>query len=127
MASLNQSDIEKLLSETSTGNSPFEEMFLGSAYSGNISQISMMLDGGSSIDTIHHATGMSALHIAVGRNNLELTKLLVERGASFFADKQGRWPSSIAALCEVSEELCDYVAESEAKAEGGTEAFKRSP
>ena len=41
------------------------------------------------------ATGMNALHIAVGRDNLELTRLLVEAGIEFIPDKEGRMPSSL--------------------------------
>ena len=61
-------------------------------------------------------TGLTALHIAVGQNNLEMAKVLVEAGAKFQADLLGRWPSTIAAECEVSEELCDFIVEAEEKA-----------
>ena len=63
-------------------------------------------------------TGLTALHIAVGRDHLELAHSLVERGAAFLPDKQGRMPTTIAAECEVSDEMCDFIAEAEAKAEG---------
>jgi hypothetical protein len=36
-------------------------------------------------------TGMNALHIAVGRNNLLMTQTLVEAGAKFIADAHGRF------------------------------------
>ena len=65
------------------------------------------------ISEIDPMTGLTALHIAIGRNDLSLTKLLVEAGAAFSPDKQGRWPSTIAALMEVDDELLDYVAEME--------------
>ena len=71
------------------------------------------------LNTIDEPTGMNALHIAVGRNNLEVVKLLVEAGIKFIPDKEGRMPSLIAALCEVSEELSDYIAEAEEKALSG--------
>jgi uncharacterized protein len=61
-------------------------------------------------------TGLTALHIAVGQNDLEMAKILVEAGAKFQADLHGRWPSTIAAECEVSEELCDFIVEAEEKA-----------
>lgn len=63
-------------------------------------------------------TGMTALHVAVGRNNLAMTKMLVEAGAKFIPDAQGRMPSVIAAEMEVDEELQDYIVEAEAKAAG---------
>jgi len=62
-------------------------------------------------------TGMSQLHIAVGLNQLDRVRALVEAGARFFPDQHGRMPSVIAALCETSEEMQDYVAEQERKAE----------
>ncbi len=66
------------------------------------------------LSTIEPVTGMNALHIAIGTNNLPMVKLLVEAGIPFIPDGQGRMPSLIAALCEVDEELQDYVLEQEA-------------
>ena len=61
-------------------------------------------------------TGMNALHIAVGLNHLEMTKLLVEAGIAFIPDNEGRMPSLIAALCNVSDELSDYIIAAEERA-----------
>jgi hypothetical protein len=61
-------------------------------------------------------TGLRALHIAIGRNNLEMTKLLTVSGARYVPDGMGRMPSTIAELCEVDDELLDYVLEKEAEA-----------
>lgn len=68
------------------------------------------------INTRHPVTGMTALHLAVGRDNLAMTKLLVEAGAKFIPDNEGRMPSVIAAEMEVSDELADYIVEAEANA-----------
>ncbi len=46
---------------------------------------------------------------------------LVSRGASFVPDKQGRMPTTIAAECEASERLCDFIVEAEAAAEARDE------
>jgi uncharacterized protein len=67
------------------------------------------------LHTVHPDTGLTALHIAVGRNSLLMTKILVEAGAKFIADAHGRFPSVIAAEMEVSEELADYIVEAEAR------------
>jgi ankyrin repeat protein len=91
---------------------------LEDAYLGNIESVKAALEQGVSLDIADKVTGMTALHLAVGRNHLDLVRLLVERGASFVPDKQGRMPTTIAAECEVSEELCDFIAEAEARAEG---------
>ncbi len=61
--------------------------------------------------------GMSALHIAVGEGDLQRVRRLIEAGAKFFPDNEGRWPSTIAALMKVDDELLDYIAEAEEKAE----------
>ena len=63
---------------------------------------------------LHHR--ISAPHIAVDRNNLEIARLLVEAGIKFIPDNEGRMPSLIAALCEASEELSDTIAGAEEKA-----------
>lgn len=90
---------------------------LEGAFEGNIRKVTNALEWGAPIDTADAITGMTALHLAVGRDHLDLTRFLVERGASFVPDKQGRTPTTIAAECEVSEELCDFIAEAEAVAE----------
>ena len=45
-----------------------------------------------------------------------MTQMLVEAGAAFVPDAQGRMPSVIAAEMEVSEELADYIYEAESRA-----------
>ncbi len=95
-----------------------ETYLLDFAYDDLRDRIEALLAAPISIDATDERTGMAALHIAVGRNHLELARLLVEHGASFFPDKRGRMPTTIAAECEVSEDLCDFIAEAEARAEG---------
>jgi ankyrin repeat protein len=97
----------------------FGEALLGRAYNNELNEVQRLLEyHRAPIDFIDPRTGLSALHIAVGRNHLALAKYLVERGASFLPDNQGRMPTTIAAECEVSDEMCDFIAEAEAKAEG---------
>lgn len=89
---------------------------VGPAYYGDTDALEKRLAGGIDVNTIDQATGLSALHVAVGTNNFELTKKLVEEHkAAFFADAFGRWPSLIAAECAVSDELADYITEQEAR------------
>ena len=95
-----------------------KSLLLESAYNGDIEVVDKLLKLGVSLDAADKVTGMTALHLAVGRDHLDLARFLVERGASFVLDKQGRMPTIIAAECEVSEELCDFIAEAEARAEG---------
>jgi hypothetical protein len=68
------------------------------------------------LNEVDPITGMNALHIAVGRNNLEMTRLLVEAGIKFIPDNEGRMPSLIAAICDVDDDLSDYILEAEQKA-----------
>lgn len=59
-------------------------------------------------------TGLDLLHIAVGTNNLELTRFLVDEvHVPFKPDARGRWPTVVAAECGVSVELNDYIVEKE--------------
>jgi uncharacterized protein len=95
-----------------------QSLLLKSAYNGDIEVVDKLLKIGVSLDAADKVTGMTALHLAVGRDHLALARFLVERGASFVLDKQDRMPTIIAAECEVSEELCDFIAEAEARAEG---------
>lgn len=95
-----------------------ENALLESAYDGDVSKVEALLDYGVPLETADEITGMTALHWAVGCNHLDLARFLVKRGALFLPDKQGRMPTTIAAECEVSEELCDFIAEAEARAEG---------
>jgi hypothetical protein len=95
--------------------------FLEYAWTGDMARMRTVLDDPYSrslfLDTVDEMTGMNALHIAVGRNNLDMAKLLIESGIKIIPDGEGRMPSLIAALLETSEEMQDYIAEQERKAE----------
>lgn len=105
---------------SSTERVDFE--LLEAAYNGNDAQARAALQRGADIAARHKETGLSALHIAVGTNNLALTKILVEEWkAPFEPDGFGRMPTVVAADCSVGGELCDYIAEKEAAALASTE------
>ena len=97
--------------------SPFLEL----AWTGDIAKMRTILDDPYSrnlfIDNVDDMTGLNALHLAVGRNNLDMAKLLIEAGIKIIPDGEGRMPSLIAALLETSEEMQDYIADQERKAE----------
>jgi hypothetical protein len=60
---------------------------------------------------------LADLHLAIAMNDLASVRHLVDvAGASFKPDRFGRLPSVIAAQCNVSEELSDYILEKEAAA-----------
>lgn len=89
---------------------------LQAAFDGNLTRASEALARGASIDTTFEDTGLTALHIAVGTQNLRMVRMLVEHHAAPFGpDARGRWPSLLAATCKASDELCDYVLEAEAE------------
>jgi hypothetical protein len=101
----------------STDKVDFE--LLTAAYNGHDAEVRAALERGADIAAQHKETGLSALHIAVGTNNLPLVKLLVEEWkAPFAVDGFGRMPTAVAAECCASEELCDYIVEKEAQALG---------
>ena len=94
--------------------------FLEAVWLGNIGVVEASLGHGAVsqqfLEEVDPLTGMNCLHLAVGRNNLEMTKALVTGGAAFVPDREGRMPSVIAAEMEVSEELADYIYEAESRA-----------
>lgn len=93
-----------------------EDDMLACAYRGENDKVEAALAGGADIDMVDAPTGLCALHIAVGTNNLKLTRALVEKyRAGFFPDQAGRWPSLIAVECDVDENLADYITEAEAR------------
>lgn len=81
--------------------------------------IKAMTEGGDhSIENVLlHETdmhGFTLLHYAVARNSLNLVTYLLEKGADIGPDKMGRWPSTIAEMCEVNEAIIDLIADAEA-------------
>jgi co-chaperonin GroES (HSP10) len=79
-----------------------------------VAELRDRLAQGLSPDSFNAMAALPLFHLVIGRNHLEATKLLIEYGVTFRPDMYGRWPSTIAAICEVSEELCDLVVEAEA-------------
>jgi uncharacterized protein len=89
---------------------------LGAAYAGDLGGVDTALAQGAAIDAAHPETGLMALHIAVGTNNLPLVRYLIEeRGAPFGPDGFGRWPTLVAIECHADDELSDYIVEQEAR------------
>jgi uncharacterized protein len=100
----------------SAGNARLDWKLLESAYAGNLTGVRDALTAGADVNTVHEQTGLRALHIAVGTNNLALTRYLIEEAkARVGPDESGRWPTIIAAECGVDEILSDYVLDEEAK------------
>lgn len=90
---------------------------LAAAFRGDNDTVLAAIARGEDVNFKDKHTGLSALHLAVSTNNLELTKSLVEEhNAEFFADGFGRWPSSIACdLDHVTDEMADYICHAEAR------------
>jgi ankyrin repeat protein len=89
-----------------------------SSYSGDVAAFQRHLNEGADINAVENTTGLSSLHIAIGRNHLNLVRFLLDHGASIAPDRQGRGPSTIAELCEADEQICDLIADAEARAQG---------
>lgn len=86
------------------------------AYAADTAGVIAALKGGADVNAIDPLTGLTALHIAVGTNNLALTRILIEDwNARFMADARGRWPTVIAAEARVDDALADYIVEAEAQ------------
>jgi hypothetical protein len=94
-----------------------DRALLKAAYDADINEAVAALEAGADIDFADPDTGLAALHIAVGTNNLALARVLTEEwGAKIKPDGRGRWPTVIAARSRVDDELADYSVEAEAKA-----------
>ena len=87
---------------------------ISAAFRGEMDDVRQALKSGADIDAIDPDTGLSALHIAVGQNDLVLCRfLLEEHGAQLLADRFGRMPSVIAIDCRADDELFEFIAENE--------------
>jgi hypothetical protein len=93
-----------------------DALLIAAAFAGDLESVARALNDGADPNAIDIATGLSPLHIAVGRDDIELCRALLERGARFFPDGFGRWPTLVAAECRVSDELADFIVEREAAA-----------
>lgn len=94
-----------------------DRALLKAVYDADFNEAVAALEAGADIDFADPETGLAALHIAVGTNNLALTRLLIEEwGATIGPDGRGRWPTVIAARSGVDDDLSDYIVEAEAKA-----------
>ena len=98
------------------GLARWNEDLLRSAFRGENTAAAVALDQGADVNTMQTSSGLTALHIAVGTNNLELAQILSEHyAASFVPDRFGRWPSVVAAECQANAEMQDYIVEAEAR------------
>lgn len=95
-----------------------ERDLLRLAYAADTAGVVTALKAGADVNAIDPLTGLTALHIAVGTNNLPLTRILIEDwNARFMADAKGRWPTVIAAEARVDDALAEYIVEAEAQAQ----------
>jgi uncharacterized protein len=92
------------------------EAFRRAVQAGDIPGTRGALQRGADVNEFDAATGLAALHLAVGYNDMALARVLIEEGgAAFFPDRFGRWPSLIAAENRVDDELSLYIVEKEAE------------
>ncbi len=87
---------------------------LRAAYDADLASVRLALEAGADVDARDPETGLTALHIAVGMNNLPLAQMLVESwSAGFMPDHSGRWPTVVAAQCRVKDALADFIVNEE--------------
>lgn len=90
-----------------------ERLWYG-AYNGDLELVREAVNDGADIESAEAGTGLTALHLAVGRSHLDIAEYLVEEaGAQVRPDGFGRWPSLIAAQCRASDAVCIYIAKQE--------------
>lgn len=92
------------------------EAFRRAVHAGDVGGVRVALQRGADVNEADERTGLAALHLAIGFNDMDLARVLVEEGgAAFFPDRFGRWPSLIAAENRVDDELSLYIVEKEAE------------
>jgi len=90
-----------------------ERLWYG-AYNGDLALVRAALEDGADVESAEAGTGLTALHLAVGRSHLELAQFLIEEaGAQVKPDGFGRWPSLIAVQCRAASAVCVYMAKAE--------------
>jgi ankyrin repeat protein len=98
------------------GEARIDHEMLEAAYYGRFEAVKTAIRNGADVNAVHEQTGLTALHLAIGTNNLRLARYLIEEaGIIFGPDRSGRWPTLIAAQCRVSEEFGDYIVEHEGR------------
>lgn len=101
-----------------------DRALLKAAYDADFDGAITALEAGADIDFADLGTGLAALHIAVGTNQLALLRALIEEwGATIGPDGRGRWPSVIAARSRVDDDLSDYIVDAEARALSGPDSL----
>lgn len=99
-----------------SGSHDPNDALLKAAYAADNAAVIAALEDGADVNARDVTTGLTALHIAVGTNNLPLARILIEDWkAPFSPDGKGRWPSVIAAECRVDDGLADYIVEAESR------------
>lgn len=94
--------------------SNIDDKFIFAVSEGDLSGARRAFNEGADVNRIDPHTGLAALHIAVGHNDLRLARALVEEfGSAFFADEFGRWPSVVAVECGVDDAVADYITSAE--------------
>lgn len=94
-----------------------DRLLILAAFSGNLEDMQSALAKGADVNAIDSETGLSALHIVVGSNDIDSCRALIdEHGADFFPDRFGRMPSVVAIDCRADDDLFDFIAEKEAAA-----------
>ena len=93
----------------------FDRKLIAAAFNGDILNARKAFDAGANVNAIDKRTGLAALHIAVGANDLGFARFLVEEAnAQFFADGFGRMPSIVAIDCRADDDVFNFIAEKEA-------------
>ncbi|UEM04748.1 ankyrin repeat domain-containing protein [Skermanella rosea] len=97
------------------GYLPPSAQLIAAAYKGDMARVRAAIEQGADVNFLDRDTGLAALHLAAGTNDLALCQYLIEEcGAAFFPDRFGRWPSVVAIECQVDDAVSDYIGEREA-------------
>jgi ankyrin repeat protein len=85
-----------------------EPLLLAAACGGNVENCRLLLDGGAKVDRVGKFYPYAAIHIAVSKRSMTLTKLLIECGCDVDApDRDGK--TALHHAAQKSSALCDIL------------------
>lgn len=91
-----------------------EADLLDGAYAGDLERVKAALMDGADVNARHPGTGLCALHLAIAADSIDVLRYLVlDKGAAFFPDASGRWPTIVAGAAKASVEVADFILEQE--------------
>ena len=100
----------QFFSQEPSGTVPDHQRYLRAAYEGDLHLVQQLIDENAWPDQPDEHTGLTALHIAAGTNNLELVDYLLDTvKLDIKSDAFSRFPSTVAIECQADPDIIDRL------------------